>query len=104
MHVQSVSWLLLLGRVLFVSYFVAMGIKPPPQVPGAFRAPRPQSSCRFRGSSTILTVVMMVGGGVLFLFNWHSATRGGFVVRHNLSRSVLSAPLLERDGLVFAAQ
>jgi uncharacterized membrane protein YphA (DoxX/SURF4 family) len=72
MHVQSVSLLLLLGRVLFVSYFVAMGsshlLKFQEHSAHLARklVPLPRVV-------TILTVVMMVGGGVLFLFNWHSA-------------------------------
>ena len=72
MHIQLAIWLLVLGRILFVSYFVAMGtshlLKFREHSAHLARkgVPLPQAA-------TILTVVMMVGGGVLVLFNWHPA-------------------------------
>jgi uncharacterized membrane protein YphA (DoxX/SURF4 family) len=67
---QSLAWLLLLGRILFVSYFISMGMS------HLLNFPQHSSLLARKGvplprMATILTVVMMVGGGVLLLFAWH---------------------------------
>lgn len=70
MQVQSLSWLLLLGRVLFVTYFISMGMS------HLVNFPEHSSLLARKGvplprAATILTVVMMVGGGFLVLFDRH---------------------------------
>ena len=60
----------LIGRTLFVIYFVLMGsshlfnFREHAALLGRKGVPLP-------AAATILTVVMMVGGSVLVLFNWH---------------------------------
>lgn len=62
--------LLLLGRVLFVSYFIAMGMshlinfREHSLLLKRKGVPLPRAA-------TLLTVVMMVGGGGFVLFDWH---------------------------------
>lgn len=62
--------LLLLGRLLFVSYFIAMGMshlinfREHSLVLKRKGVPLPRAA-------TILTVVMMVVGGLFVLFDWH---------------------------------
>jgi putative oxidoreductase len=70
MNSQSLSLLLLLARVLFVSYFIAMGMS------HLLRFTEHSALLARKGvplprSATMLTVVMMVTGGVLVLFGWH---------------------------------
>jgi uncharacterized membrane protein YphA (DoxX/SURF4 family) len=63
-------WISLAGRFLFVSYFLAMG---------ASHLLNFRQHAAFIGNkgvplaraATMLTVVMMLGGGVLVLFDWH---------------------------------
>lgn len=70
MHVQLPSWLIVLGRVLFVGYFISMGtshllyFQPHSDHLARKRVPLPRAA-------TIVTVLMMVGGGVLVLFHPH---------------------------------
>ncbi len=58
------------GRILFVIYFFLMGFshmlnfKEHADLLSRKGVPLP-------AAATILTVVMMIGGGVLVLFNWH---------------------------------
>jgi uncharacterized membrane protein YphA (DoxX/SURF4 family) len=60
----------IIGRTLFVIYFILMGsshlfnFREHAALLGRKGVPLP-------AAATILTVVMMVGGGVLVLFNWH---------------------------------
>ena len=63
-------WLPVLGRVLFVSYFIAMGMSHLVhfRAHAAFIGGKGVPLAR---AATLLTIVMMVGGGVLVLFNWH---------------------------------
>jgi uncharacterized membrane protein YphA (DoxX/SURF4 family) len=66
------SWLLLAGRILFATYFILMGMSHLVnfQEHSAFlarkRVPLPRAA-------TILTIVMMIGGGVFVLFDWHKS-------------------------------
>ena len=94
MQVQLPVWLWVLGRILFVSYFVTMGTS---------------HILKFRDHSahlarkhvplprvvTVLTFVMMVGGGMSILVQLAPGAGRRFVVRHYLSRTVLLAPILE---------
>ena len=73
MQVQSLSWLLLLGRVLFVSYFISMGMSHLLNFP-QHSALLARKGVPLPRAATILTVVMMVVGGVLVLFGWHPGT------------------------------
>jgi len=72
MQVQSPLWFLELARLLFVSYFVAMGSSHLLKF-GEHSAHLARKGVPLPQAATILTVVMMVGGGVLVLFNWHPA-------------------------------
>ena len=70
MRVESLSWMLLVGRVLFVGYFISMGMS------HLVNFREHSSLLRRKGvplprAATILTVVMMVGGGILVLFDRH---------------------------------
>jgi len=62
----------IIGRTLFVLYFILMGsshlfnFREHAALLGRKGVPLP-------AAATLLTVVMMVGGGVLVLFNWHKA-------------------------------
>lgn len=63
--------LILLGRVLFVTYFISMGMSHLIN----FREHSlllQRKGVPFPRATTILTVVMMVGGGIFVLFDWHS--------------------------------
>lgn len=67
---QALPWLAEAGRILFVIYFVLMGFshllnfREHAALLGRKGVPLP-------AAATILTVVMMVGGSVLVLLNWH---------------------------------
>ena len=64
------AWLPLVGRVFFVLYFVLMGsshllnFREHSALLQRKGVPLPKAA-------TLLTVFMMVGGGVLVLFDWH---------------------------------
>jgi uncharacterized membrane protein YphA (DoxX/SURF4 family) len=68
---QSLVWLVLAGRILFVSYFIAMGsshlihFQQHSLVLKKKGVPLPRAA-------TLLTIVMMISGGVLVLFNCHA--------------------------------
>ena len=70
MQVPLLSWLLWLGRILFVTYFLSMGMSHLVHFPehasflGRKGVPLPRAA-------TLLTVVMMVGGGIFVLFDRH---------------------------------
>lgn len=70
MQVQLPLWLRLVGRVLFATYFLAMGMSHLVHFRdhSAFIGGKGVPLAR---PTTILTILMMVGGGVLVLFNWH---------------------------------
>jgi len=64
------GWLPLAGRTLFVLYFILMGSS------HLLNFREHSALLRRKGvplpkAATLLTVVMMVGGGVLILFDWH---------------------------------
>jgi putative oxidoreductase len=67
---QVPVWLPIAGRILFATYFLLMG---------ASHLVHFREHAAFIGSkgvpmaraATMLTIIMMVGGGVLTLFNWH---------------------------------
>ena len=70
MQPQLPLWLPTAGRILFVIYFILMGSS------HLLKFREHSALLRRKGvplpvAATILTVVMMVGGGVLVLFNWH---------------------------------
>lgn len=63
-------WIPAAGRILFVIYFILMGSS------HLLNFREHSALLRRKGvplpiAATILTVVMMVGGGVLVLFDWH---------------------------------
>lgn len=68
---QSLAWLVLAGRILFVSYFIALGashfihFQQHSLVLMKKGVPLPRAA-------TILTIVMMMTGSMLVLFNWHA--------------------------------
>lgn len=70
MQVQVPLWLPEVGRALFVCFFVAMGFS-------HFVNFREHATfldgkgVPLARAATILTIVMMLGGGGLVLFNWH---------------------------------
>jgi len=69
MHLPFV--LLVIGRVLFVTYFISMGLS------HLLNFNEHADLLKRKGvplprATTILTVVMMVGGGLFVLFDWHS--------------------------------
>jgi uncharacterized membrane protein YphA (DoxX/SURF4 family) len=69
MHVPLL--LLIVGRVLFVSYFISMGMS------HLVNFREHSLLLRKKGvplprAATVLTVVMMVGGGLFVLFDWRS--------------------------------
>ena len=70
MQLQLPLWLPTAGRILFVIYFILMGsshllnFREHSALLNRKGVPLPKAA-------TILTVVMMVGGGILVLFNWH---------------------------------
>ena len=70
MQAQMPLWLAETGRVLFVLYFLLMGFS------HLLNFKEHSTLLRRKGvplpvAATILTVVMMIGGGALILFNWH---------------------------------
>ena len=74
---DSLDFLWLPARVLFVSYFLALGLSHlvffPEHARVLARKKVPLPRC-----ATVLTIVMMVSGGLLVLFDWH--TRIGALV------------------------
>lgn len=72
MSTQVSVWLAEAGRVLFVVYFILIGLS------HLINFTEHSALLRRKGvplpvAATVLTVVMMVGGGVLVLCNWHRA-------------------------------
>lgn len=70
MQAQIPLWLLAMGRILFVIYFILMGSS------HLLNFKEHSALLRRKGVplpafATILTVVMMVGGSALILLNWH---------------------------------
>ncbi len=67
---ETLSWLLVLGRILFVTYFISMGMSHLLNFPQhSFLLAR--KGVPLPRAATTLTVAMMIVGGVLVLFNWH---------------------------------
>jgi uncharacterized membrane protein YphA (DoxX/SURF4 family) len=72
MQEQVPPWVPVAGRILFAVYFILMGsshmfkFREHSALLGRKRVP-------FPAAATILTVIMMVGGGVLVLVNWHKS-------------------------------
>jgi uncharacterized membrane protein YphA (DoxX/SURF4 family) len=67
---QELWWIAEAGRILFVVYFILMGLS------HLMNFTEHSALLRRKGvplpvAATMLTVVMMVGGGVLVLLNWH---------------------------------
>ena len=66
----SLAWMLLPGRVLFVSYFIAMGLshlfhfQQHSLVLRRKQVPLPRAA-------TLVTILMMVTGGMLVLYGWY---------------------------------
>ncbi len=78
MQLHLPFWFLVIGRILFVSYFVAMGTSHLLK----FRehsAHLARKGVPLPRAATILTVIMMVGGGILVLFNWHPGLGGALL-------------------------
>jgi putative oxidoreductase len=75
MQVQIPLWLPLVGRVLFAFYFLAMGMSHLIHFRdhAAFIGGKGVPLAR---AATILTILMMIGGGTLVLFNWHPSLGG----------------------------
>ncbi len=63
-------WLPMFGRILFVSYFFAMGMSHfiNFREHAAFIGGKGVPLAR---AATMLTIFMMIGGGILVLFDWH---------------------------------
>ena len=78
MQVQLPEWLPMVGRVLFSTYFLAMGMSHLVHFRehSAFIGGKGVPLAR---SATMLTIVMMVSGGVLVLFNWHTSIGGALL-------------------------
>jgi len=78
MQVQVPAWLPMVGRVLFSTYFLAMGMSHLIHFRehAAFIGGKGVPLAR---SATMLTIVMMVSGGVLVLFNWHTSIGGALL-------------------------
>ena len=70
MQIEVPLWLPLVGRILYASYFLAMGMSHLVHFRehSAFIGGKGVPLAR---SATILTILMMTGGGVLVLFDWH---------------------------------
>lgn len=68
-------WLPLAGRVLFAFYFLAMGMSHLIHFRehAAFIGGKGVPLAR---AATALTILMMMGGGALVLFNWHRSLGG----------------------------
>ena len=79
MDSSSLSPLLLLGRIMFVSYFISMGMshllrfREHSDLLARKGVPLPRAA-------TMLTVVMMVVGGVLVLVGWHERVGAALLV------------------------
>jgi uncharacterized membrane protein YphA (DoxX/SURF4 family) len=72
MPVPAPAWILETGRILFTLYFVLMG--------GSHLLNFREHAALLRrkgvplpAAATVLTIVMMIGGSVLVLLNWHRA-------------------------------
>ena len=78
MQVQVPLWLPMVGRVLFATYFLAMGMSHLVHFRehSAFIGGKGVPLAR---SATMLTILMMVSGGVLVLFNWHTSIGGALL-------------------------
>lgn len=78
MQVLVPAWLPMVGRVLFSTYFLAMGtshlvhFREHSAFIGGKGVP-------FARLATILTIVMMVSGGALVLFHWHTSIGGALL-------------------------
>ena len=78
MHPQLPLWLPVAGRTLFVLYFILMGgshlfnFREHAALLGRKGVPLP-------AAATMLTVVMMIGGGMLVLFDWHKWIGAGLL-------------------------
>jgi len=70
MDSQSLSWVLLAARILFVSYFISMGMSHLLRF-GEHSALLARKGVPLPRLATLLTIAMMVVGGVLVLFGWH---------------------------------
>ena len=70
MQIEVPLWLPLVGRILYASYFLAMGMSHLVHFRehSAFIGGKGVPLAR---SATLLTILMMTGGGVLVLFDWH---------------------------------
>jgi len=70
MQVAFPMWLSVAGRILFVSYFIAMGSSHLINFRehAAFLTRKKVPLAKY---ATALTIVMMVSGGILVLFDWH---------------------------------
>jgi uncharacterized membrane protein YphA (DoxX/SURF4 family) len=71
MHFQLPFWFVVFGRALFVSYFVAMGSSHVLKFQ-EHSAHLARKHVPLPRVVTILTFLMMVGGGLSILFNWHA--------------------------------
>jgi hypothetical protein len=92
MGTQMPPWLVETGRIFFVIYFLLMGSSHLLN----FRehsALLKRKGVPLPAATTVLTVLMMVGG--------HRRRVTG---RDHFSGAVLSAPFLERNGILFAAE
>ncbi len=72
MQVQVPLWIPVAGRILFSIYFILMGSSHLVK----FRehaALLNRKGVPLPTAATLLTIVMMVGGGLLVLFDWHEA-------------------------------
>jgi len=70
MHVELPPWVIVFGRILFVSYFISMGTSHLLYF-HTHSAHLARKHVPLPRATTVLTVVTMVGGGVLVLVNWH---------------------------------
>lgn len=75
MQVEVPFWLPTVGRIMFASYFLLMGMshlinfREHSAFLGRKAVPLPRAA-------TMLTIVMMLGGGLLALFHWHTSIGG----------------------------
>jgi uncharacterized membrane protein YphA (DoxX/SURF4 family) len=70
MSTQTLVWLAETGRILFVIYFILMGSSHLVNFT-EHAALLKRKGVPLPAAATILTIVMMLGGSVLILFNWH---------------------------------
>ena len=68
---QWLAWLLPAGRILFVSYFIAMGLSHLLNY-GEHSRVLDRKGMPLPHAATVLTIVTMVGGGALLLTGWHA--------------------------------